>query len=93
LYYVPNTFTPDGDENNNVFEPIVFAGVDNDDISFEIYNRWGEMIYKTSDPTEGWDGTYKGQKCPEGTYGWVLRLGLTESDEVKIVNGAVNLIR
>lgn len=93
LYYVPNTFTPDGDENNNVFEPIVFAGVDKDGISFEIYNRWGEMIYKTSDTTEGWDGTYKGQKCPEGTYGWVLRLGLTESDEVKIVNGAVNLIR
>ncbi len=93
LYYVPNTFTPDGDEHNNVFEAIVFAGVDNDDISFEIYNRWGEVVFKTSDISEGWDGTYKDLKCPVGTYSWVLRLGLLESDEVKIINGAVNLIR
>jgi gliding motility-associated-like protein len=93
LFYVPNTFTPDGDEHNNVFEAIVFAGVDKDEISFEIYNRWGEVVFKTSDVTEGWDGTFNGLKCPEGSYAWVLRLGLSESEDVKIVNGAVNLIR
>jgi gliding motility-associated-like protein len=93
LYYVPNTFTPDGDEHNNVFEAIVFAGVDQDEVSFEVYNRWGEVVFKTTDLTEGWDGTYNGLKCPEGTYAWVLRLGLSESEDVKIVNGAVNLIR
>ena len=93
LYYVPNTFTPDGDEHNNVFEAIVFAGIDQDEVSFEVYNRWGEVVFKTTDLTEGWDGTYNGLKCPEGTYAWVLRLGLSESEDVKIVNGAVNLIR
>ncbi|MFM7467181.1 MAG: gliding motility-associated C-terminal domain-containing protein [Crocinitomicaceae bacterium] len=55
--YVPNTFTPNGDEHNNLFYP-VFSGanLDRKSYSFLIYNRWGEIVYQTTDLNEGWNG-------------------------------------
>src|SRR5690554_1161724 len=42
IFYVPNAFTPDGDDRNNTFQPIMTVGVDPDNYKLEIYNRWGE---------------------------------------------------
>ena len=67
--YLPNAFTPnveDGSENN-VFR--VISAEDSIVIeSFRIYNRWGGIIFETTDITVGWDGTYKGEICKEGVY-------------------------
>ncbi|UXP31748.1 gliding motility-associated C-terminal domain-containing protein [Reichenbachiella agarivorans] len=63
--YLPKAFTPDGDNLNDRFVakgPAVF------DFHMEIYNRWGILIYQTSDLLNGWDGTIKGDKQLEGTY-------------------------
>ena len=93
IYYVPNTFTPDGDEYNNIFIPILTAGIDLNDYHFVIYNRWGEVLFESFDVTVGWDGTYHGQLVPQGTYIWEIQFGLLENDKDLKINGHVNLTR
>lgn len=56
--YIPNSFTPNGDGNNDVFE-IYGQGIKEVDLT--IFNRWGELVYKSNSQYAGWDGTYKGQ--------------------------------
>ena len=70
-FWVPNAFTPFDENNiNPVFKPVVF-GVE--EYEFMIFNRWGELIFETSEPKEGWDGTYKGRKCQQDIYVWKAR--------------------
>ncbi|MBP7102794.1 MAG: gliding motility-associated C-terminal domain-containing protein [Bacteroidales bacterium] len=54
--YVPNAFTPNGDGVNDVFKPEMLENVKEGYI-FEIFNRWGEKIFSTTNTEEGWDGT------------------------------------
>ncbi len=70
-FYVPTAFSPDGDGINDVFNVQAY-GVELDSYTMWIYNRWGEIIYKTSDIYNGWDGTAKGyNKIVEaGVYTW-----------------------
>lgn len=69
--FVPNAFTPNADANNEVFKPVL-RGVFR--MSFSVFNRWGQKIFETIDPTEGWDGNYKGKPCEVGEYVWKLNL-------------------
>jgi len=93
IYYVPNTFTPDSDENNPIFIPVMTAGMDENDYHLEIYNRWGEMVFETNDIHEGWDGTFNGKMADTGTYIWKLSFGLIETDGKETAKGHVNLLR
>jgi gliding motility-associated-like protein len=63
--FYPNAFTPNGDLLNDVFK--VFSQYTSN-VQFQIYNRWGELLFFTDDITQGWDGTFKGKLMPEGTY-------------------------
>lgn len=67
--FVPNAFTPNADATNEVFKPVL-RGVFQ--ISFSVFNRWGQKIYETVDVAEGWDGTYLGKPCQSGEYIWKL---------------------
>jgi gliding motility-associated-like protein len=67
--YVPKGFSPNGDGNNDKIFPRL-VGVKSLKY-FKIYNRWGQLLYQTSDPAEGWDGTYKGVKQPLESYVWM----------------------
>ena len=90
--YIPNAFTPDQDENNGVFFVQGFGLLD-EGFEFEIFNRWGELIYYSEDIHAGWDGSYK-QASPvqDGVYTWVVRFkDLTGKRHEK--NGHVSLIR
>lgn len=70
--YIPNAFTPDQDGLNDIFK-ITGLPVDNiTGFNLQIYNRWGKMIFSTTDILLGWDGTCNGQKCPAGVYVWVI---------------------
>jgi gliding motility-associated-like protein len=93
IFYVPNTFTPDGDEHNHIFYPIFTTGFDPSNFQFEIYNRWGEMIFQSLNAVKGWDGFFNGVLCPEGTYSWKIIYKIPDRDEYKIATGHVNLIR
>lgn len=90
VLYVPNTFTPDGNEFNNEFR--IYGG---NISSFEclIFNRWGELLYTITSFDDYWDGTYKGVMCQDGTYTWKLRYYRLDTDEVNELTGHINLIR
>ncbi|MEM7108631.1 MAG: PKD domain-containing protein [Bacteroidota bacterium] len=95
---VPNAFTPNplgssggqpGGGVNDVFLPLT-QGVK--EFEMLIFNRWGELLFETSDKNVGWDGYYNGKLCPQDVY--VYRLNLVfESGETTARTGDVNLIR
>lgn len=93
IYYVPNTFTPDGDGFNQTFQPIFTDGFDPYDFDLFIFNRWGEVIWESHDASVGWDGTYKGRKVETGTYIWKIEFKTIKNDERKMITGHINLVR
>lgn len=95
IYYVPNTFTPDNDEFNEVFQPVFTSGYDPYAFSMWIFNRWGEVVFETHDDSIGWDGTYgvDGNDCQDGTYTWKISFKTKKNDERKVIHGHVNLMR
>jgi gliding motility-associated-like protein len=93
IFYVPNTFTPDGDEHNHVFNPVFTAGFDPANYELNIYNRWGELLFQSLNASKGWDGYYNNVVCPVGTYTWKITYKIPDTDAYKIVSGHLNLIR
>jgi len=92
LFYAPNTFTPDGDEFNQLWHPQI-TGIDIYKYDMFIFNRWGELIWESHDPSVGWDGTYKGKLVQEGTYAWRARVSNLYDDGKLEFNGSINVIR
>jgi gliding motility-associated-like protein len=87
--YVPNSFTPDGNNTNDIFKPVIY---DVNNYEFVIYNRWGEMFFKTTNTKEGWNGRYKGRQSPDGVYLWKIRY--TNHLEInEIYHGSFTLFR
>ncbi len=69
-FWIPNSFTPHNKDGlNDVFKPSLY-GVEEYD--FSIYNRWGQLIFKTNDTDHGWDGKFKGVECEQGAYSWLI---------------------
>ena len=95
IYYVPNTFTPDGDGYNQTFKPVFTSGFDPYNYEMLIFNRWGEIIFETHDVTYGWDGTYAlgNYTCQDGVYLYKIIFKNPLSDERKLVYGSVTLLK
>ncbi len=88
--YIPNTFTPDSDEFNQLFKAeysCVFYSY-----QMNIYNRWGEIIFTSFDPGGGWDATYNGGLVQSGTYTYTL-VYQSEYGKEKRIEGHVNVLR
>ncbi len=92
LIWVPNTFTPNGNGNNDVFMP-VFSGIEYvQEFEMLIFDRWGNLIYKTNDKFGGWDGQYRNNKVQEDTY--VYKVLVTDMNGMVFsFIGSVNVIR
>ena len=93
IIYVPNTFTPDGDEFNNVFAPVITAGYDTQNYSFTIFDRWGETVFESHDVNKGWDGTYLGKLVQAGIYTWTIRIKSLDDDRYEVFTGHLNMLR
>jgi gliding motility-associated-like protein len=96
IFYVPNTFTPDGDNYNEVFLPVFTSGFDPFDYHLMIFNRWGEIIFESYDHTVGWDGTYGAASetiVKDGTYIWKIEFKTKVNDERKMHVGHVNVLK
>jgi gliding motility-associated-like protein len=65
---VPSGFTPNGDGNNDVFRPIPIGMRSLN--AFKVYNRWGQLMFSTTEQKRGWDGKFKGSNQDSGTYVW-----------------------
>ncbi|MCB0401301.1 MAG: gliding motility-associated C-terminal domain-containing protein, partial [Flavobacteriales bacterium] len=92
LFYVPNAFTPDGDGKNEIFRPYG-DGIDFTQYSMQIFDRWGELIFETTNAERGWDGTYKGNPVKVDTYIWKIIAKEADTPIIHDNFGHVNLIR
>lgn len=93
--YVPNTFTPNGDGVNDIWMPV---GKSIGTMELEVFDRWGGIIFTTTDPTRGWDGTFNGQPLPNDVYVWRMSYRFLEDREGGLGNerqgqGHVTLLR
>jgi len=89
--YIPNTFTPDGDGDNDIFKYKGY-GIVKDNFEFYIFDRWGTQLFFTNQMDRGWDGTYKGELLQQDTY--IYKLICTDYfGEVHKREGHVNLIK
>ena len=79
LVDLPTGISPNGDGYNDVWIPLGSA-VEPDDFNLQVFDRWGEVVFETTDWQEGWDGTYKGSIVPIGVYAYRIayRNGLTQ---------------
>ena len=93
IYYIPNTFTPNGDEKNNTFQPVFTSGYDAQNYHFLIYNRWGELIFESNNPVIGWDGTYGDKLLGNDTYTWKLQFKEKMTEKEHYLTGHVNLLK
>jgi gliding motility-associated-like protein len=86
--YVPNAFTPNGDGLNDLF---TVQGEAIRSFRLQIFNRWGDLIFESSDLCQAWDGKFNGQPVPQGTY--VYRLSASSITGKHLTReGTVNVL-
>ncbi len=93
IYWVPNCFTPDGNELNQLFGPIMTEGYDINGFEFIVFNRWGNIVWESNDPNGRWDGTSQGKKCSDGVYTWKLVFNLFGNDKKITNHGHLTLLK
>ena len=77
--FIPKAFTPNNDNNNDRFR---VRGENIEELLFVVYDRWGEEMYKTTDPNHlGWDGTFDGHELTPDAYGWYVRVLCVNGEE------------
>ncbi len=86
---VPQAFSPNGDGNNDL---LVVKGLGIDQMVFKIYNRYGQLVFESTEQTFGWDGTFKGKDENPGVFTWVLEYHLINGTS-RIISGNTTLIR
>jgi gliding motility-associated-like protein len=93
LYYVPNSFTPDGNQYNQTWRPVFTSGVDPAEFHLTVFNRWGNTVWESYSATASWDGTYNNTACQDGVYTYKIWFGDKETDAKYTVTGHITLIR
>lgn len=89
--YVPNAFKPTHSiAGNDVFIPVIKGNVK--DYQLMIFNRWGELIFESSDPDLGWDGMYRGKLSEQEVYVWRVEVTFFEGNQKTLI-GDVTLLR
>jgi gliding motility-associated-like protein len=86
---LPTAFSPNGDNNNDVLH---ILGGPFETVEFKVYNGWGNLVYSTTDPKGGWDGTFQGQDQPVGVYVCTVS-GVTIEGKTLKLSGNITLIR
>ena len=90
--YIPNTFTPNDDNINDVFN-VKGLGLKAEGYLLEIFDRWGTLVYSTRDINKGWDGTVKGQKAEDGVYIYSVKVIGNNGVGKKEFKGHVTLLK
>jgi gliding motility-associated-like protein len=86
--FIPNTFTPNGDDHNELFSII---GDNIKTFSIQIFNRWGELMFLSKSIDKSWDGTFKNKKVQEGTYYYNVKV--LGDDNINVdLSGSLNII-
>lgn len=85
---IPSAFTPNGDGLNDTFGMLA-EGIE--EMNLVIYNRWGEIVFKSTNANDRWDGTYRGTPAPSGVYGYELAAKNANRESI-VKKGNVTLI-
>jgi len=88
--FLPSAFTPNGDGLNDIFKIGNLRYDKLDD--FSIFNRWGQLVYKSNDADKGWDGTFNGVKQDLGVYNYLVVISRPDHSQI-MLKGTVTLIR
>ncbi len=93
-YRLPNVFTPGSDGYNDLFKPFPYSFVQS--ASIQIFNRWGKLVFETTDPDILWDGTIQenGKNCTDGTYFYVCTIHeyCLNGVQPRVLKGFISLI-
>ncbi len=89
---MPTGFTPNGDGVNDVFSPLGAQARYARDYEMQVWNRWGQEVFRANEYNLGWDGTHGGTMAQTGVYAYILKYK-NVSNEYKVVKGNVTLIR
>ncbi len=87
--FIPNAFSPNGDGNNDV---LMVYGANIKEMTFSVYNRWGNVVFSSEDQSSGWDGTKDGKPLESGVYAYKLRLLFTD-ETVSVRGGNITLMK
>jgi len=87
--YVPNIFSPNGDGEN---DKLYVQGKGIEEMTFVIYDRWGEKVFETNDQGTGWDGTYKGKAMNEAVFVYYVKASLINNETIES-QGNISLVR
>jgi gliding motility-associated-like protein len=87
--YIPNIFSPNGDgENDKLF----VQGTGVAEVLFTIYDRWGEKVFETDDPSKGWDGSYQGKPMNEAVFVYYVKASLINNEIIER-KGNISIVR
>ncbi|CAN5339529.1 hypothetical protein BH20BAC1_BH20BAC1_20770 [soil metagenome] len=89
--FVPNAFSPNYDGLNDLFGPVIDCNAK--DYKFQVYDRYGSVVFSTKRVNTGWDGMNKGTPFPEGIYVWYLIYSVPGTKETVHKKGVVTLLR
>jgi gliding motility-associated-like protein len=87
--YVPNAFSPNGD---NINDKMYVRGQNLGTLEFKIFDRWGELVFQTTDQSVGWDGTFEGRPCDPDVYVYHLKAVCFDGQE-NLIKGNITLMR
>jgi gliding motility-associated-like protein len=92
--YIPNAFSPNNDGVNDVFMPF-YSCTEISDFHMMVYDRWGAVVFESTDADFGWNGTFSGTPCEPGLYMYTLayRDNLTIDNELVKMEGEVSLLK
>jgi len=90
---LPTAFTPNNDNKDDTYYPLIVPGCNITGYSFSIFNRWGQLVFFSQDPTGRWDGKFGGVPADLGTYMYYLKYNSGLNNTVHELKGDVTLIR
>lgn len=88
--YIPNAFTPNADNAN---DNLYVRGNNIGTLVFRVFNRWGELMFETTNQSQGWDGKYKGVDCDPAVFVYYIEVTCEEGEEPYFEKGNITLIR
>jgi len=89
---VPNVFSPNGDGTNDRLELFPTPSID-EIISYRIFDRWGAVIFQTTNISDSWDGTFNGKPLPSGVYIYMIEINCEVDGSILVKSGDVTLVR
>jgi gliding motility-associated-like protein len=90
--YIPNAFSPNGDGSNEMFFPVL-RDVSRENYTFNIFDRWGQLIFSAKSLESQWDGTFNGINCKDGVYVWKIKYTEESNGTNREFTGHFSLLR